>query len=103
MARERERVFSLSKFSTQTDTDEIDEKAKESAKFSNIFSRIYGETTVQTNASGKRITAKTDDSGDEYIEPERTSYPQQVGIVGFNQVSRAKPKKGDTDIELEFS
>jgi len=46
MARERERVFSLSKFSTQADMDDIDEKEKEGAKFSNIFSRIYGDSTI---------------------------------------------------------
>jgi len=100
MARERERVFSLSKFSTQASMDETEPNEGGSGTFSNIFSRIYGDANVDPKANGKRRTAD-DDSEVDYVEPERTSYPQQAGIVGFGQVPRAK--KGDMDLEMEFS
>lgn len=70
MARERQRVFSLSKFSTQASLDDPEEDTKDRVTYSNVFSRIYGEQAV-----GKAGATADDSSDIEYIEPERTSYP----------------------------
>lgn len=74
MARERQRVFSLSKFSTQASLDDPEDEAKDRVTYSNVFSRIYGEQNVAPG--GMKGGATADDSSDmEFIEPERTSYP----------------------------
>lgn len=45
-----------------------------------------------------------DSSDAEYVEPARTSYPEQAGIMG-NFGGAAKPKKGHNtdDIDMEFN
>ena len=69
MAKERERVFSLSRFSTMAD----DEQQQESAV--NVFSRIYGAPGFGDSA--KQPFGGDDDQEDTgYVEPARTSYPE---------------------------
>lgn len=109
MSRERERVFSLSKFSTQAAEEDQQETSD------NIFSRIYGYgggKSSSRGAFGTNINLDEDDDDDDdldtrYLGPERTSYPEQTGIHtkfdNFNRSSKSKGGKANPDeIEMQF-
>ena len=102
MARERERVFSLSRFATQADTengtnDQVETQA-------NIFSRIYGANEADGGYGARNKNTMVEDSSDaEYAEPARTSYPENAGIL--NQFGSRPNRSGRSpdDIEMEFN
>ena len=83
MARERERVFSLSRFTTMAE-----EEAQEESS-ANVFSRIYGPGggADKKPFGGVELNEINLEDDTEYIDP-RTSYPEQAGIVGFDKVQR---------------
>ena len=105
LARERQRVFSLSKFSSQSTLDDPDEENKDKVTYSNVFSRIYGEASVSPRRTGKNGATAVDSSDAEYVEPERTSYPVQAGVANNFKDFARPPKRmtGDMDFEMEFS
>ncbi len=79
MARERERVFSLSKFSTMANEEDIEENETKQFSRKEIFNRIYAANDIPSarskgDAGGYGIgTVSSDD--EEYRDQERTSYP----------------------------
>ena len=76
MARERDRVFSLSKFQTQAEHEQESlEAAKEKERKNAFYNRIYGA------GEDNKKTYVEDSSEAEYLEPERTSYPVNEGIT----------------------
>lgn len=87
MARERERVFSLSKFSTQAGEDDEEETS------ANIFSRIYGYGgNSGGRAFGSNVDLDDDDNEDTAYaaKPERTNYDDYTGnATKFNQFNRS--------------
>lgn len=95
MARERERIFSLSRFATQAET-EADEAYKEAKK--QAYTRIYGgedNIPVGKELSPRVVQAMMDDDA-EYQEPARSFYPEDVGIVhSFGEVPRKQEKTQD--------
>ena len=101
MARQRERVFSMSQFQTQAELDiEMEKKPHD---YTNIFSQAFGNIYGDNNAT--RGKGDDDDVEHAYVEPARSNYPEDVGIVGsFGQVKREqKIDKDDPDeIKMEF-
>ena len=83
MARQRERVFSLSRFTTMAEEDAQEETQA-------AYSRIYGASPGldKPNFGSVDLGEINLEDDTEYVEP-RTSYPTQVGIVGFNQVQKS--------------
>ena len=79
MARERERVFSLSKFSTLAETENGDQEETHT----NIFSRIYGANEAGYGTDKKNTQVADDSSDAEYVEPARTSYPENGVLNKF--------------------
>ena len=77
MARERERVFSLSKFSTMANETDVEEGPTQGGLTKQeIFNRIYAANDIPRGREDYVTGAHNQDSdGDEYVEPERTSYP----------------------------
>ena len=107
MARERERVFALQRFSIQ-EQDEINgannaDQQKDNQNL-NIFSHIYGNNYGGANNAADKKTTIMDDSDDaEYVEPARTSYPEDQGILN-NFAARNKPSRvPDGDDDMEFN
>ena len=95
MARERERVFSMSKFSTMA--NEEDEDSNTQMTRAEVFNRIYAANDIP---SARGMGTIEDDSVDEeYVEPERTSYPTNQGIVNFGQVPR--PNRFANDMQFD--
>ena len=81
MAKERDRIFSLSRFTTMADEGEAEDS-------NNIHSLVYGYNDDRDNAGGfggvgaDEINLEDDTN---YVEP-RTSYPANAGITGFDKV-----------------
>ena len=100
MARERERVFGLQKFSIQHDT-EMGTAGDQQETQANIFSRIYGANEADYGRD-KKNTMLEDSSDAGYVEPARTSYPEDTGILPkFG--NKPKPSRNPDDIEMEFN
>ena len=104
MARERERVFSMSKFSTHVATEQ-DEQMR-----ANPYGRIYGDYGAESKHVNAFVEAAggmyndSDSEEDQYIEPPRESYPEDRGIVAFAEVAREsrRQRRDPNDIEMEF-
>ena len=80
----------MSQFATQAELDIEMADQKPKADYSNIFNSNFG------NIYGDKATGyeKGDDDVDEaYVEPGRSNYPEDVGIVGsFGDVKRETKK-----------
>lgn len=102
MARERERVFSLSKFATQAETEQGTTDQEETQ--ANLFSRIYGANENDGGYGRNNKNTMLDDSSDaEYVEPPRTSYPEGTGIMDKFGARPNRSRRSPDDIEMEFN
>lgn len=81
MAKERERVFSFSRFTTMAEDEQEESNT-------NVYGRIYGASGFGGNPKQPFGNMDDDDEGTGYVEPPRTSYPETPGIQAFHQVAR---------------
>ena len=91
MARERERVFSLSKFQTQVETEEQQETN------ANLFGLVYGGEGTRASVAD----FGDEDSEDQYAHPERADYPEEAIANNFGDVARGT-RKSAADIDRDF-
>ena len=91
MARERERVFSLSKFQTQVETEEQQETN------ANLFGLVYGGEGTRASVAD----FGDEDSEDQYAHPERAEYPEEAIANNFGDVARGT-RKSAADIDRDF-
>lgn len=101
MARERERVFALQKFSYQEEAElGTNADQQQDNQHTNIYSQFYGANYGAVAAAAATKNTMLDDSSDaEYVEPARTSYPEDQGILN-SFAAKNKPKADQDDMEF---
>ena len=93
MARERERVFALQRFSQQEEAEQgTKTEQQQDNQNNNVYSQFYGANYGAIAAAADNKNTMLDDSSDaEYVEPARTSYPEDQGILNAF-AAKQKPK-----------
>ena len=94
MARERERVFSLSKFQTQVETEEQQETN------ANLLGLIYGAEATRGSVAAFGDD-DMEDSEDQFIHPARNDYPEMDVQQNFGAIPRAS-RRDPADIDIEI-